>query len=280
MATVKAVMIMRAGEGYGWQEVHYRDSGSDTPNLQAQLDTLQNEIAIRRAPLLGADCSVVGLRVSYPRDGVVASQSRKVYLPGEPTENTTSQSNSLAMPWFDTTRTRHKTTHLRGFWDSVESNEAYHPEGGAAHGWASKLGQYTAALVARTYGWPSKDAALSSKGRVADYIVTAAGVIRFTIIKDGGADLVAGKNVTVRFSRINHSKSVLNDSFLCYVVDPTHVETVNEIAAGPFITAGRFNVRVPAFTAYSGCEVPSLGERRMGAPLGHYPGRRKARQRV
>lgn len=280
MAVVKCVIKFRAGEGYGWTEIHFRDPGTETPNLQSQLDTLQNQICPKRRVLLGADSAIIGLRVSYPRAGVVASQARKVFLPGQAGESTASQSSSLAIPAFDTTHTRHKTIHLRGFWDAVEFNEAYHPEGGAANDWTGKLNSYTAELVARGYGWPSKDADLSTKGKVTGYVSSNDNIVTFTVVRELGAVLVAGQQMPVSFSRLNKSKSVLNGSILCDVVDATTLRTVHPVAAGSFVSAGRFNIRRPSFTAYSGCEVPSLGERRMGGPLDHYPGRSKAKQRV
>lgn len=280
MAVVKCILIMKAGEGYGWEEIHYRESGSSDPDLKAQLDTFQVEVAARRAVLLGADCAVVGLRASYPRQGVIASLGRKVYYPGFAGQATTSQANSLAIPCYDTTKTRHKTIHLRGFWDSVEGNEAYHPEGGDAAGWTTKLNAYTAALAAKEYGWMSKDALLSTKGKVVGYTVSEDQIVEFSVATDFGVPLVAGDRIAVSFSRINKSKSVLNDSLLCDVVNATTLVTAHPIAAGPFVSSGRFNIRRVSFCKISGCETPSLGERRMGAPLGHYPGRSKARQRV
>lgn len=280
MSVVKCIIKFRDGEGHGWSEVHFRDPGTETPDLKVQLDTLQNDICPKRRLLLGGDCAIIGLRASYPRDNLVASQGRKTFLTGQSGEVSSSPSNSLAIPCFDSTRTRHKTIHLRGFWDSVESSDAYHPEGGAANGWTDKLNAYTDALKVKSYGWMSKDTGLSSRGKVTGYVSSNEDIVTFTVVKEVGAVLVGGRQMPVSFSRLNKSASVLNGSILCDIVDAVTIRTVHPVAAGSFVSAGRFNLRQTSFVALNGCEVPSLGERRMGDPLDHSPGRRKAKQRV
>jgi len=280
MAVIKIVTAFRSNEGRGFTEVHYRDTGSETPNLETQLNSWITNVLTKRQVLLGSDVVIHGVRISYPRAGVIASQSRKVFLTGQSGTQGASQSASLAIPFFDTTRTRHKTMHMRGFWDAVENNEAYHPEGGGDLGWQTKLNEWKTSLTSVPYGWLSKDADLSTKGKVSGYEFNPGGTVTFTVLKDFGANLVAGEQHQVRFSRINGSKSVLNRSLLCVVSDATHLTTTLPIAAGDFQTAGRFNLRRPTFCAYAGCEVPSLGMRRMGSPLFRSPGRAKAKARV
>lgn len=280
MAVVKIVTMFRSNEGRGWQEIHYRDPGTDTPNLESQLNTYITNVAIKRAMLLGGDCVLEGVRVSYPRAGAVASQSRRVYLPGLTGVTGASQSASLAIPFFDSTRTQHKIMHMRGFWDTVESNESYQPTGGDANGWTTKLNEWKNALTQAPYGWMSKDPALSTKGVVTGYTSQDDGTVIFNVVRDGGAPLVADEQHQIRFSRINKSNSVLNQSLLCFVIDATHVQTAHPIACGPFLSRGRFNLRKTGFVAYAGCEVPSLGMRRMGAPNSRSPGRSKAKARV
>jgi hypothetical protein len=280
MPAIKVLTTFKSNEGYGWTELHYRNSADDPPNLQSVIDEVVSRYVPARRDILGSDCSIVGVRCSFPRAGVIASQSRKMYYPGFKDELSGSWSSSLAFAFFDATRTRHKVLHLRGFWDSVESAEAYHPEGGKDHAWASKLSAFVTMLSTVPYGWLSKDAATSSSGTVSNYVADGGSIVTFTVATTGGAALVPGETVSIRFSRLNHSKSVLNSTILCTVINPTSVRSVYPVACGPFTGAGRYNLRRTAFVAYAGCGDPTLGERRMGAPLGHYPGRAKAHTRV
>ena len=279
---VKHVIVFQSTGGYGWTETHYKSSASETPDLQVMLNNAAavGGILLRRSDLLGEDSFIKSLRVSYPRAGAVASQSRNTFLQGQAGEPTAAPALSLAWSFFDTTKTRRKITHLRGFWDSVEKDEVYFPNGGIVNGWQGRLDAYKASLIAGAFGWPSKDAAESSRGVVSGYVENADGSVTFTVSTDGGKALVANQLVTIRFSRINHSESVLNRALLCKVLTPTTVKTAAPIAAGPFNDEGRYNLRVPTFVGYSGCSDPVLGQRRMGAPLGHYPGRAQARPRV
>lgn len=278
----KCGIVFESNEGYGWTEIHFRDTLSDTPNLQTELDLLDDKILPRRQPLLGQNCKIVGTRVSFKRDGVVASQCRhtRAILSGTPGQDAASQNDSLALPFFDATGTRHKITHLRGFWDAVEAGEVYRPDLGVAAGWETKLNAYKTALVSNGYGWMSKSALLSVKGAVINYVTQTDGRILFQLANVVGPMPAAGTDVMVKFSRINKSKSVLNKLLPCTVEDAVSFITREPVAAGPFQTKGRFQISVTAFVGYAGMEVPSLGRRSMGSPLLHLAGRSKARPRT
>lgn len=278
----KCGIVFESNEGYGWTEIHFRDTLSETPNLQTELDLLDAKILPKRQPLLGQNCKITGTRVSFKRDGVVASQNRhtKAILSGFPGEDAASQNDSLALPFFDSTGTRHKITHLRGFWDSVEAGEVYRPDLGVANGWEVKLNAYKSALVGNGYGWLSKSALLSVKGSVINYTTQLDGRILFQLAGVTGPMPAAGTDVMVKFSRLNKSRSVLNKLLPCTVEDAVSFITREPVAAGVFTGKGRFLISVGAFVGYAGMEVPSLGRRAMGAPLLHLAGRAKAKPRT
>lgn len=277
--TLKCLISFKADEGYGWTETHYRLSSSDTPNLKLQLDALEGAVIPTRAAILGQNCSIVGYRVSYPRTGAIASQSRRRFWPGEATQKAGNQDSSLAVVFTDTTNTRHKVVHVRGFWDVVEFNQTYHPEEGDPFGWTDRLVAWKNALVAGAYGWKSKDPATSAAGIVTTYTQNINGQVTFTLAAPGMPLATVGTIQQVRFSKINNSQSPLNQPLLVNVISQVSLQTVQAIGCGPFVSPGRFNFRATSFVGYNDTESISLGERRMGQPLFRYPGRSKARRR-
>jgi len=270
-AVIKHLLIMKDDNGYGWTEVHYRQSESDNPNLQAQLTKLLTEVAPLRSVLLGKDQQIVGGRVSYPRDGVIASLPGEIFLPGSSQQISADESQSLACLFIDSGSSRKKVLHMRGFWRSVVEDGEYHPEGGA--GWTTALGNWKTKLVDSQYGWPSRDATLSSKGVVSNYTVNENNTITFTV---GGASIPVaqvGKVISVRFSRLNNGRSPLNTTLLVYVDSVTSLTTMQQIAAGPFTGRGRYSFRVTSFVGYNVLQKVSAGTRKPGKVLGRLPGR-------
>lgn len=281
MATLlKFLTKFRSTEGYGWTEVHYKLSDSDNPALNTQLTNFITNVAEARRVLLGEGCAIVGVRVSYPRAGAIASYGLRKFLPGDEEKIATSQSNSLAIVFNDSTYTKQKVLHLRGFWDAVEANEAYHPELPEAAGWEERLIAWKQALITGNYGWPSKVPADSAKGINVTYASDADDIVTFTLPAPGMPAATVGTIQSVRFSKFNTSNSVLNRALLVTVDTALSLKTVAPIAAGPMKGKGRFNYRSPGFVGYANTGSISLGERRMGAPLDRYPGRSKAKART
>lgn len=278
MATLlKFLTKFRSTEGYGWTETHYKNSTSDAPNLNTQLENFRDNVCTARAELLGHGCALVGCRVSYPRAGAIASYGLKIFFPGHEEKLSANQDSSLAIVFNDSTYTKSKVLHLRGFWDAVEANQAYHPELPEAAGWDERLIAWKAALIDGSYGWPSKKPADSARGINVTYVPDADNRIVFTLEAPGMPVATVGTIQQVRFSKFNRSNSILNRALLVSVDNVTQVTSVNPIGAGPLTSKGRFNFRAPAFTAYANTGSISLGERRMGAPLDRYPGRSKAK---
>ncbi len=277
--TVKCVWMFRDASGTGWQEVHYWNSSTDAPNLQDRLSSMVDVIAPARALILGLDCAVIGARASYPRPGAVASLSKSCWYPGNPEQSGCSQALSLAGTWSDSSTTRQKVTHLRGFWDNVETNGEYHPEGGAAYNWEPKLEAWKQTMIAGGYGWPSKDAATSASGQVLSFSELPSGHVEFVLGDAGMPQATVGKTVTVRISRLNSGKSVLNGEMLVTVTSTNLLTSVKQIATGPFTGRGKFLYRSTMFVPYFQMHSLKLGRRQQGRPFGQLPGRSATRAR-
>lgn len=272
---LKFVTIFGSNNGQGWTEVHYKQSASANPDLNVQLNNFILNVTLPRVTLLGEDCYVAGTRVSYPRVGAIASNGKRQKYAGAAGHTGSAAALSLAVEFQNADFTKSKITHLRGFWDSVEYDEAYHGEADAD--WTARLTAWIEALKGG-YGWLSKDPALSQAGPVLSYSV---GVDRrVTFLLDPAFPIPAplpGMPVNVRFSKFHDSRSILNRALMVSVVDATTLSTVNPIGADPLTSKGHFNYRGTSFVGYTSSDSISVGERRMGKPLNRQPGRSKAR---
>jgi len=274
---VKVVFLFNDQSGTGWTETHYRLSSSATPDLAAQLANAVNFIAPARALMLGEQCRIVGVRVSYQGGGVINSLSTKMFLTGEAGYPDAAASLSLAVKFVDPGKSRKKICHVRGFWDVIESNGEYHPENDPA--WAPRINGWKAALITNGYGWPAQDPAMTSRGSVTNYVSDASGRITFTLVPGAVALPAVGSIISIKFSRLNASNSPLNQAFVVEVLSPNTVKTVKPVAAGPFSGAGTYIWRGLAFLAYSEVYAISLGRRQQGRPIGQLPGRGPVRAR-
>jgi hypothetical protein len=279
MATpVKLLMVFQSERGYGWSEQHYINAQSSSPNLANIINNAKANLLPARAAILGQDCQIVGVRASYAVANGIASKASSVFLVGAQGFASGSQNDSLAIVFYDVSTVRKKITHLRGFWDVVVTEESYQPTAGGQP-WATYLNGYLTQLTNGTYGWLSKQPTLSPSGTVVSYAPNIDETITFNLaLNTNSPPLPTGPApFSVKFSRINNSRSTLNKAIVCVWTSATSVTTAAPIAAGPFTGKGRFSISVPAFLGYDSVGNISLGERRMGRPLGHYPGRRSRR---
>jgi hypothetical protein len=282
---IKCLIIFSSGTGYGWTETHYLSNSSNAPNLSGALTTL-NQLCAIRAPILGTGHTIVGTRVSAKAGNVIASLDGVPGGTGNPAQPATSQNDSLACQMIDSTLTRKKIIHLRGIWNSVVGGEGYLANPPAAPNYDTLVVNYLNALTKPPFGWNGSSAAAKVFGSVTGWTVNAGGTLTFTLVLDPNSAVPATlpqlntlNPVSVRFSKINYSHSVLNRTFVCTVnqtlVAPIVLTctTVGPVATGPFIASGRFSITTPAFIPYVNIGKRSLGERRMGKVLGLYPGR-------
>lgn len=270
---VKFITIFASDAGQGWQEVHYRSVDSGEPNLLSQLEYYRTNIAPLRATLLGEDCSIVGYRASFPRANDVASFGLREKKPGVSGRTGAAAQLSLAIQWKETSFTKSKITHLRGFWDTLEHNETYQPQLPVNADWEPNLTAWKQALITGQFGWPTKDPATSAKGQVVGYAEDVGGQVTLTLAKVTGALPAADEIIPVQVSRVNDSNSPLNRELQYTVLTPTTIKTVRQVAVGPFKSKGRFIYRATVFTRYNQTGSISVGRRRMGKPLNRAPGR-------
>lgn len=273
---VKVQISFQSAEGYGWTEIHYyNNAGSGTPPLATIYQSIVTNVLGNRAALLGGDCWINGLRVSYKSSGAIASKSSGLYYAGNPNQPSASQNDSLAVTIYDVSNTRKKIIHLRGFWNVVVTDETYLPSQiGTA--WINALAQYVQGLINAGLGWLGKDPVNSVFGTVLSYTIqTPVPYVTFSVVPDKtSATLASLQNPTYesRISKLNRSSSNLNRTWVVEIGSAT-ITTLQPIGTGPFIAAGRFNISVPLFISYASQGDVKLGERRMGRPLSHYPGR-------
>lgn len=272
---LKFVILFEEDSGYGYQEIHYLQAGSENPNLVTAMSNFVAGVVTARAGISGKGCNVVGARVSYKVTGAIRSYAIRQFMPGYASQPGSAPALSLAMLAYNADGTRKKVIHVRGFWDAVESDAGYDPA--LAPGWDTRLNAYKTALTEGLYGWPTKDSTTSSSGDVNGYIVNADGTITFTVLPLTNALPAVNTIWQVRFSRLNNGKSVLNRSLLVKVASPTTLTTVQKVATAAFIAAGKYNLRITTFVRMISFGSISLGERRMGRPLNRYPGRAPAR---
>lgn len=273
---LKFQTIFEGQEGYGWTEIHYAQSSSDTPDLGVQLANYATNVCLPRAQMLGNEAAIVGYRVSYPRAGAIASYALRQKITGVITRPSSDPASSLAVNFVDSTSTRRKICHLRGWWDDICYDESFHPESAAGAEWTSAFIAWKNALTAKPYGWLTKDAAASKSSAMVTYTVSNDGHVTFVLPAPGIPDPLGSRVLDVRFSGFNNRASILNRQILCNWVDATHLTSVRTIGAGPMQTTGKFNYRAVTFVGYAQTGSISLGERRMGRPLNRYPGRRRA----
>lgn len=275
---LKFATIFGSAAGYGWTEIHYKQSASANPQLDVQLNNFITDVGNARVCLLGQSTYIDGFRVSYPFNGARRSNGKRVKMAGEQTEADAAPALSLAVEFQNATFDQSKITHLRGFWDKVESDESY--IGQAFADWQLRLDNWIAALK-NGYGWLSKDPVLSAKGIVLSYVVGTDQNVTFNL--DPATPMIVptdGKPVLVSFSKFHNSRSVLNRSLLVEVSDALTMKTIQPIACESVSSKGRFNFRGTSFVAYASSDSISLGERRMGRPINRRPGRSKAKPRT
>ncbi len=277
-------IIMQSAAGHGWSESHKKSADTAPGDLQPFLTALKALADNYRRPLLGADCWLKGLRVSYPlASGKGIASSGYFYSPPMyPTNNYSGAAPTLSanMRLGDVTNTKFSSVALRGFWDAVETDEELDFTTLIGAQWEALMIAYKNALVSGQYGFLSQDSTLVRRGKVTGYTVDVDGFTTFTIEKTSGPVMPAANTVVqFRGAQINNSQSVLNTTMRVAVVDATHLRTVIPTAAGLFRSAGIFTINGTSFTRYTGLQYCRLGKRSPGRPIGEAPGRQKARAR-
>ncbi len=277
---VKHIFYFRSSEGYGWSETHFRNISDATIDLKAVADDARTNIVPKRVALLGEDCSFIGLRVSYPLTDEIASYNTDENIGSGNGKTGAASALSLVTTFVNVTYNRKSITHLRGFWDDLERDETFNPEPGVGAEWAAVFTQWKDALIARGYGWLSKNVPTSAKGLVNSYVEETDGTVKFLISANANITLRVGTNIAVRFARINNSKSTLNRTLVVRVNTANELQTVAPIATGAFSGKGIYTFRDTVFYGYANTGGLKIGKRQMGKPIGLSVARSKARART
>jgi hypothetical protein len=267
---VQCTAFFGSDSGKGWSESHHLLSPVDPGDLLPILQDFKTLIDNQRRPLLGSDCYVKGLRVSYPTaSGSIASSPYRYTPYSYPSTKREGAAPSVSakVRMGESLNQQFSDIHLRGFWDAVEANEQLDFSTAAGAAWKSLLDAYVAALVAGQYGWLGISDALSRRGVVRDYTTDADGFITFQLDNIVGPPLPAvGTPLEIRFAKINHSNSVLNRTMVVTVDGVTTVKTAVPTAALAFDSKGTFVIRGLTFLQYTGMQYVILGKRSMGRP--------------
>lgn len=275
---IKILTIFAEDTGFGWSEVHYKNVASSSPNLQTVLSAYIASVAPLRAAMLGRGTSIVGFRASYPRANAIASLSSKITLVPDTTNPSATYANSLAIQFIDSTFTRKKIVHVRGFWDTVDEDSGYTPV--FAPGWEDRYFAWKDSLIAGTYGWPTASQTNSFTRTVTGYTSDTNELVTFTLADALPETIAVNQIFTARFSRLNNSKSVLNRTLLVKKLTATTVITTSPIAAGKFTGEGKLSYRATEFVAYASTGPVTPGKLAMGKPLNRLASRLKARPRL
>jgi hypothetical protein len=278
---VKCLAIFGSDEGRGWSEAHSLQFPGPPADLLPTLLAFKQLVDDKRRPLLGSDCRVEGLRVSFDTpDGNIASSAFKYSPFAYPANKRDSASPSVSAKarMGEVTNQLFSDIHLRGFWDDVERNEQLDFTTAAGQAWKLLFDQYAAALVQGGYGWEGIEELTTRRGNVVNYTLNPDKTISFNLELLHGPAITepAGTLMRIRFAKINGSNSALNRDFAVKVVDETNVKTVRQVAALPFIEQGTFVIEAKSFNVYTGVQYVILGKRSMGRPIGRSPARRKA----
>jgi hypothetical protein len=282
---IRCTAFFGSDEGRGWSETHVINAPDTPGELLTYLQNFKLLMDAQRRPLLGSDCRLEGLRVSYPTaSGVIASSAYKYQPFAYPASSNIGASPSVAAQarMGDVTNTMFSNVFLRGFWDAVEQNEQLDFTTAKGAQWKALFDSFAAALVSGAYGWEGINEALTQRGNITGYTVNVDNTITFTVVVTSGPPISSapGTRLPFRAARLSASKSILNQTHTVEVVDATHLKTVKQTAAAPFETPGTFVIEHKAFVGYTGVQYVQLAKRSMGRPTGRSPARLKAKARA
>jgi hypothetical protein len=286
VSLVRCTAFFRDDDGHGWSESHDRDSGGTTPDITAILSQFDNLLNSNRVPLLCADSFYIGCRASFK---TAQNQTAGDNLERDPPQRgpqtvggvaitMTAPENSIKMRLRNAASTQHSDVYLRGFPKQLIDAAVLDTTSAIGAGWKAKADQYAAALVQLGYGWVGINSATTARGTVTGYMRQTDGTILFNLTPTNGVVLPAvGTKLTVKFARLNRSKSILNRSLVCRVLaGGATVQCEEVIAADDFETDGTFIATQLSFIPYSALSYYRLARRKTGRPFGVGPGRLKA----
>lgn len=260
------------GPQYGWTESlwqtnGYTDLGQVYPAFQ--------QLALLRAPMLGAQCKIIGIRVS---DEAVSGDALLNYvnIPGDSTQGADDPSSSLNVVMRDANNAQFKHIFFRGIWDTVAINFGTYDQNVVA--FTNAFNSWRAYMLSNQFGWMGVNKTLRKQVVITGYTPTNDGLITFQLGDALFAGITPLTRAVVRISRLN-GKSNLNGQLVVNVLTNTTCQTLTPTAALPFRTPGFMLLNTKQFIDASTCNTQRIGRRAPGAPLLASRGRARVRPR-
>lgn len=283
MPNVRCTAYFRDDDGHGWSESHDRDGGPEPVNLTSINAAFDNLMKTLRVPLLAGDGYYIGCRTSYKLSGgKIATAPLLLDLPMRGTSKIGNEdiymsdaSLAIKLRLQNNSSTANSDIYLRGIWDQVIL--AGQMNFGSTIGDIFKQGLdgYRAALCGGIYGWIGINSVTTPRGIVTGYAQNEGGSVTFGIIVTNGVTMPPNlSRISVNFSRINNSKSILNRTIVCEVISPTTLKTVEPIGVTEYISGGNFVIPQKTLIPYDHLAYHKVARRKTGRPFGVGPGRR------
>lgn len=286
MAFVRLQAFFKDDDGHGWSEAHDLDSGGSLPDITALLASFDNLMNTLRVPLLCGDSFYIGCRVSYKTAANATAGDNLERDPPQRGPQTvggvaitmTAPEAAIKMRLRNSASTAKSDVYLRGFPKQCIDAGVLDFTSAIGAGWKAKADQYAAGLVQKPYGWIGISPTLTSRGTVTGYMRQDDGTVLFNLTPTNGVDLPAvGTKLTVKFARLNRSKSILNRALVCRVLaGGATVQCEESIACDDFVNEGTYIASVLAFNAYNAVSYYRLAKRKTGRVFGVGPGRLRA----
>lgn len=283
---VHLTSFFRDDDGHGFSESHVVDGGSIDPDLTSIIATYSDFNKIYRAPLLAGDGYYLGCRASYRHsNGKISASPNFPNLAVRGTQTIGSVliemnecSDAIKIRFQNSNSQANADIYLRGVWDDIIQAGQLNFGGAVGGAFQTALTAYENKLKSNQYGWLGIDPLLTTRGDVTGYTQNALGTVTFVVARTLGPVLpAAGTRITVRLSKLNGGKSILNRTFVC-VVDAggLSVTTLKKVQASVFQTAGSFTALVKSLILYDHVARRSPSSRKTGRPFGVGRGRLSA----
>lgn len=261
------------GRSYGWTESLWINKSSLT-NL-ADIYIFFQSLALRRSPMLGAECFIKAIRVS---DEAVVGDALLNYvdIDGNPDNHADDPNSSLNVILRDSLNKRFKHIYFRGIWDDVAKNFGQYQITNPA--FTTFFNSWTEYLLLNDFGWMGVDKAAAKVAGITGYTTDTSGLITFTLDTPIFLGIPAYTRKSVAISRLN-GKSNLNGTLVVNVLTPTTCVTTVATAALPYRLPGVMRLNQKVFIDAFSANTQRIGRRAPGSPLLDSVGRARVRVR-
>lgn len=278
-----------AGMGTGWTESHAMLNASDNP--RDLIPTLQ-DIAQKRAQMLGREFAIVGIRISRYANDAGVRQRGVILIKQRFVNSVTTQSAaaepavvalqvrgyaepSLVNPEFNANT---KQIFLGGPLDVCIDNAGVVDQGKGNLGAA--FAAWRSAMLSTTMGWLANKTTINAT--IDSITQDPTGTVLFEMEPDDISSLVEGQFYTARVRRVNQGRSPLNGALLVKRVSPSTLETQEIIGIPTPQTGGSIRVyqKVQPFVDYGDLLLSDTTvKHQRGLPFGFVRGRQPKRIR-